>query len=59
MMDIKGGLLPWFTKFLIKGPQTVVLTCMPIMSVLQTRLQKRAVYSRLKDNIWGADLADM
>ena len=34
VMDIKGGLLLWFTNFVIKSPQAVVLTCMQIMSTL-------------------------
>ena len=31
MTDIKRGLLLWFTHFLIKSLQAVVLICMPIM----------------------------
>ena len=31
MMDIKGGLLLWFTNFLMKSPQVVVLICTQIM----------------------------
>ena len=39
MMDIKGDLLVWFTKFLIKSPQAAVLIRMGIMSVLWTQLK--------------------
>ena len=51
MMDIKEDLLLWFTNFLIKRPQVVVLICMQIM-----KLNKIISF---KDNIWGAHLADM
>ena len=46
MIDIIGSLLLWFINILTKSPLTAVLICIQIMSVL-------------KDNIWGADLADM
>ena len=36
IMDIKRGLLLWFTSFLIKSLQAMVLICMQIMSVLWT-----------------------
>ena len=69
------GLLLWFKNVLIKNPQAVVLIRMQInllliMSVVLDlaeklhkpiikKVKKRTVYSRFKDNIWGADLADM
>ena len=75
MTDIKEGLLAWFTNFLIKKPQVALLMHMKIMIVLCTwlcknllknytnqllkNLKTRTVYSGFKDNIWGADLADM
>ena len=66
-MVIKEGWLLWFTNFLIKSPQVGVIIRMQIMSILWARelhkpiirnVKKRPVYSRFKDNIWGADLAD-
>ena len=35
-VDIKEGLLLWFTHFLIKSLQAAVLICMEIMSILWT-----------------------
>ena len=71
MMDIKGDLLLWFIKFLIKKQQAAVLIQMRInlLLIMKNQLKnytnqllenlKTAVYSGFKDNIWGADLADM
>ena len=67
MTDIKDGFLLWFTNFLIKSLQAVVLTCVQIMknqpknyiNQLLKIVKKRAVYSGFKDIIGGADLADM
>ena len=48
-MDIKGGLLLWFTIFLIKSQQAVVLIRMKIMSVPWTWLK---IYAKqLLENI--------
>ena len=67
MLVIKEGSLLWFTNFLIKSPQVGMIIRMQIMSILWTselhkpiigNVKKRPVYSRFKDNIWGADLAD-
>ena len=49
MMDIKGGLLLWFTIFLIKSQQAVVLIRMKIISVPWTWLK---IYTKqLLENI--------
>ena len=48
-MDIKGGLLLWFTIFLIKSQQAVVLIRMKIISVPWTWLK---IYTKqLLENI--------
>ena len=69
MMDIKKDLLLWFINFLIKNRQVVVLLIMIFNKIfnqlknytnqLLEPLKNKTVYSRSKDNIWGADLADM
>ena len=65
MMNIKGNLLPWFIKFLIKRPQAVVQRERPLdlaeelHKPIIRKFKKGTVYSRFKDNIWGADLPDM
>ena len=65
-MDIKENLLLWFINFLIKSPQVAVLIYH--QSLMNNQLKNytnqllenfKKVYSGFKDNIWGADLADM
>ena len=66
-MDIKEDLLLWFIKFLIKSRQAVVLIPREFNEQLAKQLhkpiirnfKKRKAYSGFKDNIWGADLANM
>ena len=67
-MDIKEGLLLWFIKFDKKSKGSGVANN-DIKQYLQLaeelhkpiirKFKKRKVYSGFKDNIWGADLADM
>ena len=68
MMVIKEDLIMWFINFLIKNSQAVVV--IQTLSITNNQLKnyinqllgnvkQRAVYSRFKDNIRGADLADM
>ena len=73
MMDIKEVLLLWFIIFLIKSQKEVVLLMMrftggdlqnlqlaeELHKPIIRKFKKRKVYSRYKDNIWGAELADM
>ena len=68
MIDIKEGLLLWFTNFLIKDQKVEVLIYLQSLmknllknytNQLLENLKKKTVYFRLKVNIWGADLADM
>ena len=66
-MDVKKVLLLWFTSFLIEIPQVVVLIIKlnKINNWLKNytnqllKIWKRRVYSSLKGNTLGADLADM
>ena len=67
-MDIKGGLLLWFTDFLIKktaGRRGINMNANneklteELHKPIIKKFKKRTVYSRFKDNIWVADLADM
>ena len=65
-MDIKKNKLQWFTSFLIKNILEVVLQMkldkinnLQMNFINQSSGKKRKVYSSFKDNIWGADLADM
>ena len=65
-MDIKGGLLLWFRSFLIKSLQAVVNMhannenlAEELHKPIIKKIKERKVYSGFKDNIWGADLADM
>ena len=67
-MDIKEDLLLWFRNFLIKT-QKVVLLILPLESneksaeelhkPINKKFWKKTIFSGLKDNIWGADLADI
>ena len=70
MMDIKEGQLLWFINFLIKSPQGVVNNnknetkqnlqlANELHKPIIRKIRKRKVYSGFRDNIWGADLADM
>ena len=69
MMDMKEGSLLWFISFLIKSLKVVVLIyhipefneqlAKELQKPIIKNLKKRKVYSWFKDNIWGADLADM
>ena len=68
MMNIKEGVLLWFTNFLINKPQVVVLITKlnkinnwlkNYTNNLLKKLKKRTVQSGFKGNVWGADLADM
>ena len=66
-MDIKEGLLLWFTNFLIKksagsGVNTNVNNEKPSEELHKSiikKIWKRTVYSGFKGNLCGADLADM
>ena len=62
-MNIKGNLLPLFINFLIKSQQAVA-QCERLLDLAEElhkpiirKFKKRTVYSRFKENIWGADLA--
>ena len=67
MMDIKEVLLQWLINFLIRSQQVVLLKMKLSQKKLAEELhktiirkfEKRKVHSSFKDNIWGADLADM
>ena len=66
MMDIKNDWLQWFTSFFDKKSK-----CSDIKSMLNRQLtdelykpiirkfKRRRAYSSFKEDIWGADLADM
>ena len=64
-MVIRQVLLQWFINFLIKSLQVMVLPVFnqPLAEELNKpiirKFDKRKVYPSFKDNIWGADLADM
>ena len=55
MMGIKEGLLLWFNIPLEFNEQLADKLHKPIIK----NFKKRTVYSGFKDNIWGANLADM
>ena len=68
MMDIKRGLLLQFTNFLIKKSKgsgiNITLEskeqlAKELHKPIIRKFEKRTVYLGFKDNIWGADLADM
>ena len=67
IIDIKEGLLLWFTFFNKKSSgRGVNIEAKPNEQLAEElhkpiirKFKKRTVYSRSKDNIWGADLADM
>ena len=68
MMDIKEDLLLWFTSFLIKSQQGVMLIyhqslinnqLKNLEKPIIRKFKKRKVYSGFTDHIWGADLVDM
>ena len=70
MMDIKGGLLLWFMTFFDKksadsgvnmhtNNERPLDLAEELHKPIIRKFKKRTVYSRFKDNIWGADLADM
>ena len=66
-MDIKEGLLLWFTNFLInktagsgiKMNANKERLAEELHKQIVRKCEKRTVYSGFKDNIWSADLADM
>ena len=67
MMDIEGVLFQWFINFLIRSCQVGLLKLVMSNEELAKELHeeiirkfdKRKLYSSVKDNIWGDDLADM
>ena len=68
MMDINENLLLWFINILMKSPQEVVLLIMRLNKIYNQlknytnqllEIKKKTIFSRFKNNIWGADLADM
>ena len=68
MMDIKESLLLWFTSFFDKkskgGGVNILLEsneelANELHKPIIKKFKKRTVYSLFKDNIQGADLADM
>ena len=66
-MDIKEEWLLWFINFLIKKTAGSGIKSIPqneqlaeeLHKPIIRKLKKRKVCSAFKDNIWGADLADM
>ena len=68
-MGIKEGLLLWFIKVFDKKSKGSGVANNEIKQSLRLakelhkpiirNFKKRAVYSGFKDNVWGADLADM
>ena len=59
-MDINEDWLVWFINFLIKRPQAQNEQLAEELHKPNIRkFKKRKVYSAFKDNMWGADLADM
>ena len=67
-MDIKEDLLLWFTNFLIKTQKVVLLILLlesneksaeELHKPINKKFWKKTIFSGLKDNIWGADLADI
>ena len=67
MMDIEGVLFQWFISFLIRSCQVGLLKLVMSNEELAKELHeqiirkfdKRKLYSSVKDNIWGVDLADI
>ena len=68
MMNIKEGLLLWFTNFLIKSLGSDVNMhanecnlelAEELHKPIIRKFKKRRIYSRFKYNIWCVDLADM
>ena len=68
MMDIKEVLLVWFIKLLIKNLQVSWVNnkikqneelAKELDKPIIRKFLKRRVYSSFKDNIWGADLAEI
>ena len=60
--EYQRGFASVFYNFLIKRLQVVVLKSVMnnyLLEPIIRNLNKRKVYSSFKDNIWGADLADM
>ena len=65
-MDIKENQLQWFTIFFDKIATGIGVNLMPnyqlaneLHKQIIRKLKRRKVYYSFKDNIWGADLADM
>ena len=67
-MNMKEVLLPWSIYFLMKISKAVVLKrklhkisklAEELHEQLIRKFLKRKVFSSFKDNIWGADLADL
>ena len=73
-MDIKEVLLLWFINFLIKSACSGVVNnnnnnnnnnkqnlqlAEELYKPIIKKFKKRKIYSGFKDNIWGADLADI
>ena len=70
MMNTRKVLLQWFINLLIKSQDTssgaIKSKTMPnqqladeLHKLINRKFKKYKVYSSFKDNIWGADLADM
>ena len=69
MMDIKEVLLLWFTNKKSAGSDVTTLADKSAFNKqklageldkpILKNISKRTVYSAFKDNVWGADLADM
>ena len=59
MMDIKEDLLLWFTIFFCKSAFKNDQLAEELQKPFIRKFKETTVYSRFKDNVWGADLADM
>ena len=58
-MDIKEDLLLWFTIFFCKSAFKNDQLAEELQKPFIRKFKETMVYSRFKDNVWGADLADM
>ena len=59
MMDIKEDLLLWFTIFFCKSAFKNDQLAEELQKPFIRKFKETTFYSRFKDNVWGADLADM
>ena len=60
MVGINLDLLQWFTILLIKNFLVALFCCTEeLYKPIIRKFRKLKVYFPFKDNIWGADLADM